>query len=317
MKATSLENLQTTVLDKTGFISIDQYAHFFLEFLKFLQKNKLTRVISPSQKNYIFYQFSSKYNNKITRPINSDLFIENIREFKSLFRVFMKALNKMKIKQDKIKEDKSLAKIKDKKVISRVIYSMQQGVGCVGDSFDNPNTCRKRIGQIFERLIQLIIKSVGLECSPRTINIPIPNREGYKMSYELDIVFSRKKAILTSESHFIHESEIVGSIKTTSKDRIDKIFLDKFMLQKLIGRDIPVIAVFLHDVQRAVRGNNIFGINSTFKRNHFLGYTVALNKLDGVYYIDPRPEMRTDKLLREQIYGFQKLLFEDLWSLSN
>jgi len=108
------------------------------------------------------------------------------------------------------------------------------------------------------------------------------------MSYQLDLVFSHNKAIVTSETTFIHTSEIVGSVKTTSKDRIDKIFLDKYLLTKLLGRDIPVIAIFLHDVQRAIKGRNIFGINSTFKSNHFLGYTVALNKLDGVYYVDPR-----------------------------
>lgn len=94
------------------------------------------------------------------------------------------------------------------------------------------------------------------------------------------------------------------------------MFLDKYLLTKLIGRDIPVIAIFLHDVQRATRGNSIFGINSTFKSNHFLGYTVALTRLDGVYYVDPRPEMRTNARLREQIRDFQQFLVKDLWSLA-
>jgi hypothetical protein len=154
-------------------------------------------------------------------------------------------------------------------------------------------------------------------CEPRTINIPIPDNPGYEMSYELDLVFSRNKAILTSETHFIHPTEVVGSVKTTSKDRIDKIFLDKYLLTKLLGRDVPVVAIFLHDVQRAARGNSIFGINSTFKSNHFLGYTVALNRLDGVYYVDPRPEMLVNARLREQIRDFQKFLVEDLWQLSS
>ena len=98
---------------------------------------------------------------------------------------------------------------------------------------------------------------------------------------------------------------------------IDKIFLDKYLLTKLLGRDIPVIAIFLHDVQRARKGQSIFGINSTFKSNHFLGYTVALNRLDGVYYVDPRPEMTVNVRLREQIHDFQTFLVKDLWKLSN
>lgn len=136
------------------------------------------------------------------------------------------------------------------------------------------------------------------------------------MSYELDLVFSQDKALITSETSYIHPSEVIGSVKTTSKDRIDKVFLDKYMLTQLLGRDIPVIAIFLHDVQRARYGNSIFGINSTFKTNHFLGYTVALNRLDGVYYVDPRPVMMEDPRLRGEIQDLQTFLVRDLWQLS-
>ncbi|MDI6791053.1 MAG: hypothetical protein QME44_10270, partial [Thermodesulfobacteriota bacterium] len=90
-----------------------------------------------------------------------------------------------------------------------------------------------------------------------------------------------------------------------------------FERYQLLSRNIPVIAIFLHDVQRARRGNSIFGINSTFKSNHFLGYTVALNRLDGVYYVDPRPEMIANERLHEQIRDFQQFLVEDLWTLSS
>ncbi|HKZ84676.1 MAG TPA: hypothetical protein VJ793_13560, partial [Anaerolineae bacterium] len=169
---------------------------------------------------------------------------------------------------------------------------------------------------LFETLIKLIILEVGLECEPRTISIPIPGYPGYEMSYELDLVFSRNRAIIAAETQFIHPSEVVGSVKTTSKDRIDKVFLDKYLLTKLLGRDVPVVAIFLHDVQRAQRGSSLFGIHSTFKSNHFLGYSIALNRLDGVYYVDPRPEMVANERLREQIHDFQQFLIRDLWILS-
>ena len=107
------------------------------------------------------------------------------------------------------------------------------------------------------------------------------------------------------------------------KDRIDKIFLDKYLLTKLLQRDIPVVALFLHDVQRSKAGSDLeqsgdrhFNIASTFKTNHFLGYTVALNKLDGVYYVDPRPEMTINEKLKEQIRDFQAFLIRDLWVFS-
>jgi hypothetical protein len=154
------------------------------------------------------------------------------------------------------------------------------------------------------------------KASRNKITRPLNTQLYFESRDELSAAFDRFKAIIASETKHIHAAEVVGSVKTTSKDRIDKVFLDKFLLTKLLGRDIPVIAIFLHDVQRAKRGESIFGINSTFKTNHFLGYTVALNKLDGVYYVDPRPDMLTNTLLREQIRDFQSFLVRDLWSLA-
>jgi hypothetical protein len=136
------------------------------------------------------------------------------------------------------------------------------------------------------------------------------------MFYDLDLVFSRGKAIVASESALIRTNEVVGSVKTTSKDRIDKVFLDKFMISRLLGQPIKVIAIFLHDVQRARKAGSDFGINGTFKSNHFLGYSLALNPLDGVYYVDPRPNMVENPDLSKQISDFSKFLTHDIWSLT-
>jgi hypothetical protein len=39
-------------------------------------------------------------------------------------------------------------------------------------------------------------------------------------------------------------------------------------------------------------------------------------QLDGVYYVDPRPEMLVNEKLREQIRDLQQFLIQDLWTLS-
>ncbi len=316
MKVT-LADLQESVQDKSAFRRLDDYSAIGCAFIAFVRKARPTRIVSPSHPNYIFYQYGKDYGHKITRPLNVDLFIESASDLQSAFERFVAFLADLKQYQGAAADRKGSRQYVESKEINKVVYTVQQTIGSIGDSFDNPNQSRKRVGQLFETLIKLIIQRVGLECEPRTINIPIPNYPGYEMSYELDLVFSRDKAIIASETKLIHPSEVVGSVKTTSKDRIDKVFLGKYLLTKLLGRDIPVIAVFLHDVQRAQRGNSIFGINSTFKSNHFLGYTVALNKLDGVYYVDPRPEMITNERLREQIHDLQQFLVRDLWTLSS
>lgn len=316
MNTINLHDLQASVQDKSAFVQLGDYLKMSQAFLTYLQSSNPTRIISPSHNHYIFYQYNKNDGYKITRPLNSNLFIESPDEMKEKFERFITFLGDLKKVQEKIIDNEKYKNYIESREIDKVIYTLQQTIGCVGDSFDNANQARKRIGMLFEVLVKLIIKELGMECEPRTVNLPIPNQPGYNMSYELDLVFSKNKAILTSETKFLHPSEIVGSIKTTSKDRIDKVFLDKFLLSRLLGRDIKVIAVFLHDVQRAAKGNSIFGINSTFKTNHFLGYTVALNKLDGVYYIDPRPEMMSNPKLAEQIRDFQKFLLVDLWTLA-
>lgn len=312
----TLEDLQESVRDKSAFSKLDDYFRICFSFLELMENTIPTRIISPSQHNYIFYQYDETYNHRITRPLNTNLYIEKSKEFYDCINDFVNFIENLKIEQESIINDHKWKKYIDSNFLNKMVYTMQQSIGCIGDSFDNPNQSRKRIGQLFENLVKIIINAIGIKCSSRRINIPIPGYSGYKMSYELDLVFSRNNAIIASETKFIHVNEVVGSVKTTSKDRIDKIFLDKYLLSKLIGREIPVIAIFLHDVQRARRGKNIFGINSTFKSNHFLGYTVALNRLDGVYYVDPRPVMVSNGRLSEQISGFQTFIIKDIWALS-
>ena len=312
----TLSDLQASVQDRQAFHELNDYITLCRTYLEYLAVTRPTRIVSPTHHNYIFYQYDEAHHHRITRPLNIDLFIENEQVFRSTFDRFAAFLDDLKRYQESAFNRPGNTRFIQSNEVNKVVYTIRQSIGSIGDSFNNPNQSRKRIGQLFEHLVRLIIQEVGFECQSRTIDIPIPDYNGYHMSYELDVVFSRNKAILMGETEYIHEDEIVGSVKTTSKDRLDKIFIDKYLLTKLIGRDIPVVAIFLHDVQRAVRGNSIFGVNSTFKTNHFLGYTVALSKLDGIYYVDPRPEMTRNERLREQIADFQRFLIRDMWILS-
>lgn len=316
MSQTTLGDLQESVRDRSAFKSLDDYLTIGYAFLEFLHQEQPTRIMSPVQPNYAFFQYGGDFGHKITRPLNADLLIESATDFKEEFERFVTFLADLRQHQGFAGCQAGSEQYIASRAVNRIVYTIQQAIGCISDAFDDTNQSRKRAGQLFETLVRLVIQEVGVKCEPRTVNIPIPDYPGYQMSYELDLVFSRNKAILASETKFIHPAEVVGSVKTTSKDRIDKIFLDKYLLTKLLGRDMPVVAIFLHDVQRARRGNSIFGVNTTFKSNHFLGYTVALNRLDGVYYVDPRPEMLTNQRLREQIFDFQQFLVYDLWSLT-
>jgi len=321
MNGDLLRDLRRSVQNTDSFQSLDEYFEVCDSFLNLLE-SKPIKITSPTHHNYIFYQYDETFNHTITRPINSDLFIGDKVEFEANIPILMEFLQDLKKEEDSIVDNAKWKDFISSNTINNMVYTIQQSIGCIADAFEIPNQARKRQGQLFENFIIQLIKKVGIKCAPRTINIPIPGYPDYKMSYELDLVFSRDSAILAAETPFIHPNEIVGSVKTTSKDRIDKIFLDKFLLSKLIGREIPVVAIFLHDVQRAstqkasADKRKMFRINSTFKTGHFMGYTLALNKLDGVYYVDPRPEMVSNGKLKEYISNFQKFLITDLWAFS-
>lgn len=309
----TLFDLQASVQDKTAFSQFQDYYTLSHAFLNLTAQTQPTRIVSPNDHRYIFFQYGDAHGHKITRPLNSDLFIESPDDFQLAFTRFISLLADLKKYGQEAASKPSIQKYFASNEINKVVYTAQQSIGSIGDSFDNPNQSRKRIGQLFENLIKLIIKEIGFTCESRTITVPIPGSPDYTMSYELDLVFSKEGAIIASESEWVHPDEVIGSVKTTSKDRIDKIFLDKFLLTRLLGREIKVVAIFLHDVQRARRANSIFGINSTFKTNHFLGYTVALNRLNGVYYVDPRPEMISDPRLNSEINDFQHFIAHDIW----
>ena len=163
---------------------------------------------------------------------------------------------------------------------------------------------KKKNGNYFEILIRNTVKTCGIDVDDKDEIVSLPGSDE-TMKFEHDII------LLNSNKH----EKAIGQLKTSSKDRIDKIFLDKHMYNKLKEIDIPHFAIFLNDVQRKENKNNaIYGINSTFLPGHFKAYTIALNPLDGVYYLDLRPSITKDTFLSNRIKTFDNFLVEDMWN---
>ena len=158
MKEVTLADLQESVRDRSAFETLNDYLTIGRAFLSFVEKTHLTRIISPSHPNYIFYQYSEEYGHKITRPLNFDLFIESVSDFKSAFERFIGFLADLRQHQEAAVDRKVNRKYIKSKEIDKVVYTIQQAIGSIGDSFENPNQSRKRVGQLFETLVKLIIK---------------------------------------------------------------------------------------------------------------------------------------------------------------
>jgi hypothetical protein len=289
--------------DKTNFQSLDGYIEFCADYLDFIRDNLQAVIVSQNENHYQFYQYDKKGNFQITRPINSKLMLD-ADSFNIVVKEFRETLERAAILKKQISEKTELTT-----AFNSVIYTIPQSIGVALDALPagKSNTARKLNGDLFEQFIRLIIRELGVDCKAGTVQIPviIDEQEVFKMSYQHDLVIEKDGEI-----------RILGSVKTSSKDRLDKIFVDKFLYNRLTSTSVPHIAVFLNDVQRKnTKRENEYGINSTFLPGHFKGYTVKLNPLDGVYYCDIRPNMVTEPILKDHIKTFDRLVFEDIWKL--
>ncbi len=299
---TNLREFASFAAHMNNFRTLDDYINFSNRFLDYLDKNHQAIIVSENEEQYRFYQFTQEAGYKVSRPFNSELKYSS-DETASAFKELKVSLNCLKTNRD-------MTVIEDRHNINRCIYTLQQSIGFALDAGTalgvEPNRARKLNGELFEHLIRIIIQELGIECQSGIVNVPVvvDNQALFDMKYQHDLIVTDNEDI-----------KMIGSVKTTSKDRVDKIFIDKYLYSILTDSYVPHVAIFLHDVQRkAMKQKDKFAIASTFKTGHFKGYTIKLNPLDGVYYFDIRPIMQEDKILKTQINTFDKLVCEDIWS---
>ena len=294
----TLTELVDFAKNKTNFTSIDNYITFCLRYLEFAANSLQAVIVSQNENHYRFYQYKEDGSFNVTRPINTKL-MYTPDAAKTIEADFIKTL----LAAQEIKADDS----QSRSLLCNSIYTLQQCIGAALDALPagQSNTARKINGDLFERLIRLLIQKLDIDCTTGTIKVPIvvDNVEQFKMGYQHDLIIKQAD-----------ELKVIGGVKTSSKDRIDKVFMDKFLYARLTGTDIPHIAIFLNDVQRKnTRTPGKYGISATFLPGHFKGYTIKLNPLDGVYYCDIRPNMLVDPILKVQIRTIDHFFCTDLW----
>jgi len=239
---------------------------------------------------------------KFARPVNNNLFISKFEEFEKNYKLFLTALRKIKNRKKINREDYSN--------IDSVVYTIQQSIGVGMDFLCNPNSARKHVGNRFEELIRNIVSQTGIINDKVVFKIPYPSKEGEKLySCETDIILSPHEKV-KSNIKTINEEEIVVSLKTTSKDRMGKIFLDKLLMQKFAEHPVKVVGIFLNDVQRKETEK----ISYTFVSGLFMVYTKFLIRLEGVYFVDPPPITKSVPY-DELISSFSKFIADDVWKL--
>jgi len=265
---------------------------------------QLPNIVSQrvTARNYIILSSEMAGTKKFARPINKDLFVFDIKTFDNKYKKFISIVKKIKSKET--------IKTEDYYVIDSVVYTIQQSISVGMDFLCNPNSSRKHVGNRFEELIRLVVSQLGVKNDKVVFKIPYPSEEGEKLySCETDIVLSPHKTIKAGTKS-IDKEEIVVSLKTSSKDRMGKIFLDKLLMQKFADHSVKVIGIFLNDVQRKETKQ----ISFTFVSGLFMVYTKFLTRLEGVYFIDP-PSITKEAPYNQHISPFSKFIAEDIWKL--
>lgn len=237
---------------------------------------------------------------KFVRPINKNLFIENSQDFKLAFDKVLKTL-------EKIKNKKTTFSKTEKTLIDSTFYTIQQSIGAGLDLFVNPNSARKHVGNRFEELIKVLFSEIGVSNKKMVLQIPYDTDEGQKVyKCEMDLIISPYNKV-KSTTKDLDENEIVVSVKTTSKDRMGKMFIDKILLQKFVNHPQKVIGIFLNDVQRKEDNN----ISFTLVSGLFMVYSKFLTQLEGIYYLDPPPNANKSPY-SNHMKPFSELITSDL-----
>lgn len=239
---------------------------------------------------------------KFLRPINRKLFIQEKNVFNDYFQRLILIFENIRNKKNVTEEDKI--------IIDRVIYTIQQSIGIGLDLMVNQNSARKHVGNRFEELIRVIFTEISVSNKRTVLKIPYETDEGQKIyKCENDLIISPFENVESTNKH-LDENEIVVSIKTTSKDRMGKMFIDKILLERFVKHPQKVIGIFLNDVQRKEDNN----ISFTLVSGLFMVYTKFLTTLEGIYYLDPPPNAL--KLpYSNHMKRFSDLITEDLEKL--
>lgn len=243
---------------------------------------------------------------KSIRPFRKELFIRDLKTFERDFKKFEIIIKEVKSGNRKYADE-------DFRLVDSVVYTMQQAMGIGLDLMVQSNSARKHVGNRFEELIRTIFSALGITLKKIVLKIPYDTEEGEKYyRCETDVIISPYQKV-KSNSTSINLNEIVISLKTTTKDRMPKIFIDKVLMERFVGHPVKVVGISQNDIQRKDDGTES-KISYTFVSNLFMVYTKFLAQLEGYYYLDP-PAKVLEKPFNNHVFPFSKFILTDVWKM--
>lgn len=242
---------------------------------------------------------------KSIRPFRNDLFIRDTNLFNVKYENFEMIIKRLINEDREFNSDEFF-------LVDSVVYTIQQAMGIGLDLMVQSNSARKHVGNRFEELIRTLLSALEISMKKVVLSIPYETDEGDKYyRCETDVIISPFKSV-RSDSTSINENEIVISLKTTTKDRMPKIFIDKVLMEKFVGHPVRVVGISQNDIQR--KETEDIKISYTFVSNLFMVYTRFLAQLEGYYYLDI-PAKALQRPFNQHIFPFSRFLLRDLWKM--
>lgn len=179
----SLSGLVEHASDKTKFETIESYVAFATAFLEYVPPTLQAVIVSRNEPHYTFWQYPNEGRFGVTRPINSTLMFtaEDEDRFNGDFLRILSSL----------REDGVDTK-ENRECLNRSVYTIQQCIGAALDALPEgmSNKARKINGDLFERLIRLMLVRAGVECTSGTVSVPVKvdDHAAFVMRYQHDLM---------------------------------------------------------------------------------------------------------------------------------
>ena len=243
------------------------------------------------------------------RPINGSLFIEDITEFdlyKNRFQELIRGLRDYSGDLNSLpQKSKQFA---DGDSIVKLLYTAVQAIGCILDLSHDSQAARKNFGQRFEDFVKVLLSDLGIANDAFTFSVKNLSINA-QYNVPIDIIINTHGSLRSSRSQ-IDSRDTILSIKTSSKDRMKLIFVDRFVLEKILEvRRVNYIALYHNDIQRKGKDR----ISSTFSSDIYMVFSHVFGDLP-LYYLDP-PVVANESRFRQKIKTFDTFILHDLWKL--
>jgi len=179
----NIQLLIEKALNKTNFITLQNYIDFAKEFLDFVSQHLQAVIVSQNENVYQFYQYDREGNYQITRPVNSNL-MYSADTFDIAVKKFQELLPNLRDTKPELPLEKM--------ILNKVTYTLQQSIGAALDGIGGgrANATRKINGDLFERLIRILLTEMGVSVVAGTVQVPliIDNEKAFDMNYQHDLI---------------------------------------------------------------------------------------------------------------------------------